>query len=190
MAMTVQQIFDQVQLRYPNTVSDANLATMLNNIQKELFRTIYKKKTFTSYDIVANLAYYPLDFDIAKVINVLVDELEYDWEDNNDREAQEPYAYAYENSIVLAPTPDEAIDDGLLVWHYQEPTALSTTALTTVPEFDGDFHMILVHLLCRDLSEIGGKDDRAEYFQMKANQKIKEFEGTNPEPELSPIGVS
>lgn len=190
MAMTVQQIFDMAQLRQPNSVSNPDLATMLTNIQKKLFRTIYKKKTFTSYDIVANLAYYPLDFDIAKVINILVNEEEYDWEDNNDRESEEPYAYAYENSVVLAPTPDANIDNGLLIWHFQEPDAISSTALTAVPEFDGDFHTILVHLLCRDVAEINGKDDRAEYFQMKANEEIKEFEKTNPEPELSPIGVS
>lgn len=188
MAMTVQQIFDQVDLRYPNSVSDANKATMLNNIQKELFRTIYKKKTFTSYDIIEGLAYYPLDFDIAKVLNVLVDGKEYDWEDNNDREAQDPYAYAYENSVVVVPTPSEDIESGLLIWHFEEPSPIASVG--QVPQFDGDFHMILVYLLCKDLSEIGGKDDRAEYFQMKANSKIKEFEGTNPEPELSPIGVS
>lgn len=188
MAMTVQQLFDQAQLRYPNSVENSDKFTILSNIESELFRTIYKKKTFTSWDVVADLAYYPLDFDIAKVINVLVDEVEYDWEDNNDREAEEPYAYAYENSVVLMPTPTESIDDGLLVWHFQQPTTITTVGQT--PNFDGDFHMILVHLLCRDLAEIDGKDDRAEYFQMKANEKIKEFEKTNPEPTLSPIGVS
>lgn len=186
--MTVTQIITQADLRFPNSVDNSDKFTILTNIQSELFRTIYKKKTFTSYDIVAGLAYYPLDFDIAKVINVLVDDEEYDWEDNNDREASEPYAYAYENSVVIYPTPDEDIDDGLLIWHFEEPDAIAT--LIQTPQFDGDFHMILVHLLCRDLAEITGKDDRAEYFQMKANEKIKEFEGTNPEPELAPIGVS
>lgn len=188
MAMTVKQIIDQARLRYPNNVPDSDQITMLGNIESELFRTIYKKKTFTSYDIIEGLAYYPLDFDIAKVLNVLVGGKEYDWEDNNDREAQDPYAYAYENSVVVVPTPSEDIESGLLIWHFEEPNPIDNVG--QVPQFDGDFHMILVHLLCRDLAEIGGKDDRAEYFQMKADKKIKEFEGTNPEPELSPIGVS
>lgn len=190
MAMTVQEIIDEVAERHPNSLTTASLVRKLNNIEAELFRTIYKKKTFTSYDIVGGLAYYPMDFDISKVINVLVDGEEYDWEENNDKEAEEPYAYAYENSVVLAPTPDVNSTAGLLIWHFQEPTELTTSALTAIPDFDGDFHMILVWLLSKDIAEIDGKDDRATYFQSKADELIKKFEESNPEPELAPIGVS
>ena len=187
MAMTVQQIIDEAKERHPNDLSPDSLVRKLNNIQAELFRTVYKKKTFTSDNIVAGLAFYPLDFDISKVINVLVDGEEYDWEDNNDREAEEPYAYAYENSVVLAPTPTESIEEGLKIWHYQEPATLS---VGSVPDFDGDFHMILVWMLCKDIAEVDGRDDRATFFQRKADELIKKFEDTNPEPELAPIGVS
>lgn len=186
MAMTVQQIIDESKERHPHALLDPSCIRKLNSIQSELFRTVYKKKTFTSWDIVADLAYYPIDFDIAKVLNVLVNGEEYDWEDNNDREAEEPYAYAYENSVVLAPTPTADIDEGLKIWHYQEPAALS---INSVPDFDGDFHMILVYLLCRDAAEIEKNDQRVIFFQSKADELIKKFESTNPEPELAPIGV-
>lgn len=187
MAMTVREIVDESKERHPHNLSDSSCMRKLNAIQAELFRTIYKKKTFTSYDILADLAYYPLDFDIAKVLNVLVNGEEYDWEDNNDRDAEEPYAYAYENAVALAPTPVKDIDEGLKIWHFVEPSVLS---IASTPEFDGDFHMILVWLLCKDVAEIELKDERAAYFQIKANELIKKFEDSNPEPELAPIGVS
>lgn len=186
MAMTVSQIIAESKERHPHDLSNDSCIRKLTSIQAELFRTVYKKKTFTSYDILAGNPYYPIDFDIAKVLNVLVDGNEYDWEDNNDREAQEPYAYAYENSVVLVPTPVEDIEAGLMLWHYVEPASLS---VSSVPDFDGDFHMILVYLLCRDIAEIAGKDDRVMFFQGRADSLIKKFEDTNPEPELAPIGV-
>lgn len=185
--LTVAQIISQADLRFPNQVEESDKIIILNSIQRELFRTIYKKKTFTSYDIIADNAFYPLDFDISKVISVLVNDVTYTWEENNDREAESPYAYAYENSVVLYPTPDEDIDEGLKIWHYEEPTALTEES---TPDFDGDFHMILVYLLAKELAEIAGKDDRASYFQVKANEKIKDFEKTNPEPVLSDIGLA
>lgn len=186
MAMTTQQIIDESKERHPHALSDASCIRKLTAIQAELFRTVYKKKTFTSWDILTGNPYYPIDFDIAKVLNVLVNGIEYDWEDNNDREAEEPYAYAYENSVVLAPTPVSDIEEGLKIWHFEEPETLS---IGSVPTFDGDFHMILVYLLCRDIAEIDGKDERVMFFQVKADKKIKEFEDTNLEPELAPIGV-
>lgn len=190
MSMTRQQILDQAGLRVPHGVQTADLIVIANNIEGELFRTIYKKKTFTSYDVVANLAFYPLDFDIAKVLSVLVGNQEYDWEDNDDREAEAPYAYAYENAVVVVPTPDKNITSGLMVWHYLEPAKWSEENLTSSPDFDGDFHMILVWLIARDLAEIAGQDDKAFNFQRKADTLIKKFEETNPEPELDDIGLA
>lgn len=190
MAMTRQQILTQAGLRFPHSISNEDLIVIANAIESELFRTIYKKKAFSAYDVLAGLPYYPLDFDISKVLAVVVDGQDYDWQDNTDKIVCPPYAYGYENAVVLVPTPSRDIPTGLKVWHYVEPRPWSLFNLSYTPDFDGDFHMILVWLIARDIAEIAGDDGRSALYQRKADELIKKLEETNPEPDMDDIGLA
>lgn len=191
MAMTVQEIISEADELYPNGsgLTTASKVRKLNNLQRVLFRTIYKKEEATTYDIVTSQYLYPLDFDISKILNVLVNGVEYDKENIVDKEAESPYYYFYENSVALYPTPDKNITAGLLLWHHVEPAELSSTVLGAAPEFDGDFHKVLVYGLCLEMAKVDKNADMVDTFQKEYSRLVKEFKEANPEPELSSIGV-
>ena len=180
---------EEVDEKYPNDLTTASKVRKLNLLQGELFRTVLKKETSTTYDIVADQAYYPIDFDVSKLLNVLVDGDEYDHEAIEDRDAESPYYYCYENSVALYPTPTENVTAGLLLVHYLEPAILVSTNLSTIPDFDPDFHMILVYGLCIALAEADQRYDVANGFTIKYNGLVRDFKKANPETELPPIKV-
>lgn len=189
MALTVQEIFEEVDEKYPNVLTTASKIRKLNLIQGKIFRTVLKKETSTTYDIVADSAFYPIDFAVTKILYVLVDGCEYDNESIEDRDAASPYYYFYENSIVLYPTPTANVTGGLLLVHYLEPALLSASHLDAVPDFDPDFHMVLVYALCVEMAETDGRYDVANGFTIKYNGLVREFKESNPEAELPPVKV-
>lgn len=187
--MTWQEIIDEADELYPSAITAISKMRKLNNRQKELFRTVLKKETTTTYDIVVDQAYYPIDFDVSKILNVLVDGVEYDDEAIEDRNAESPYYYTYENSVALYPTPTENVTAGLLLVHYEEPAAVTVANLSALPAFDPDFPMIHVYGLCADMAAVDQRYDLVNGFIIQYNSQLKAFKKANPETELPPVKV-
>jgi len=188
-AMTVAEIIEEVDEKYPNALTTRSKVRKLNIVQGEIFRTVYKKQTTTMYDLVAGNPFYPLDFDISKILYVLVNGAEYDSEEIEDRNAEDPYWYRYENAIGLYPTPAASAANGLLIVHYLEPAKLTDTNLNVTPDFDPDFHNLLVYALCIHLAESDQRFDAANGFIIQYKSLLKDFKRANPEPELPPVRV-
>jgi hypothetical protein len=189
MALTVSEIISKADSRVPNSLTAADKVSILNELQGTLFRTIYRKKTATSYDIVTGQFLYPLDFHHSKVISAIVDGRKYDYEDINNQQSQPPYLYTYENSLGLFPTPEEDVDKGLFIYHWFEPTELTESNLSATPDFDPDFHMMLVYGLCIEIAESSNDADSVVNYTSKYNGYLQEFLDSQPEPELPPIRV-
>lgn len=189
MALTAQEILDEADEKYPNALTPASKVRKLNVLQGELFRTVLRKETSTTYGIVTDSAFYPLDFGVSKILNVLVDGEEYDHESIEDREAESPYYYMYENSVVLYPTPTEDVTAGLLLVHYFEPDIILESSLDVIPDFDPDFHMVLVYGLCVAMAEADQRYDLVNGFTIKYNGLLKDYKKANPETELPPVKV-
>lgn len=191
--MTLQEIINMADRKYPNALTTAQKVSILNEFQRQLFRTIYKKETATTWDIVTDQYLYPLHFNKGKVIDITVKGSDgyndYDYEANADSETDSPYYYLYENSIALYPTPTANVTAGLMVLHYVEPNELLSSALTETPDFDKDFHMILVYGLLIEMAEDDQRIDMVNGFTSKYNGLLEEFKDANPEPELPPIRV-
>lgn len=184
---TYQDIISEADERYPNALTAVSKMRKIYNRERELFRTIYRKKTATAYDMVTDQFLYPLDFHQSKIISVIVDGTRYEYEDINNGSSEPPYIYTYEDSIGIYPTPDEDITGGLFIHHYYEPPEPSAT--TDLFKFDNDFPMVLVYSLCVELAEIAQDAAMVNNFTAKYNGAIEEFVKSLPEPELEPIRV-
>lgn len=180
--MTLQEILNRAD-QYANALSTAEKVTIVNEMQKKLFRTIYRIKTATSYDLIEGQFLYPLDFHHSKIISVIVDGDRYDYEDINKEESNPPYLYTYENSFGLYPTPEKTVEGGLIFFHYKEPAELSSGNLSSVPDFDPDFHMMLMYGLQVEMAEINEDVAMVNNFTAKYNGLLDEFKESLPEPE-------
>lgn len=189
MTWSYQDIINEADERYPNALTTESKLKKVYLRERELFRTIYRKKTATVMDIVAGQALYPLDFHHSKIIRVVWDGESTDYEDINSDDAEPPFIYTYENSIGRYPTPDQDVTQGLFIFHYFEPTEPTTDTIGNAIAFDPDFPMILVYGLLIDLAEIDRRVDLINGFTAKYNGILEEFKKANPEPELPPMRV-
>lgn len=180
--MTLKEILDRAD-QYANALSTKQKVSIVNELQKKLFRTIYRIKTATSYDLVEGQFLYPLDFHPSKIISVVVDGKRYDYEDINKEESIPPYLYTYEDSFGLYPTPEKTVKGGLIFFHYKEPAELTAENLSAIPDFDPDFHMLLMYGLQVEMAEINEDVAMVNNFTAKYNGLLEEFKKSLPEPE-------
>lgn len=187
MGMTIGEIIAEADERYPNGFSQDSKLRKINARERELFRTKFRMKTMTMYDILADLAVYPLDFAIGKVLNVVVNGEEYDYEDNDDDTAVPPYYYTYESAIVLFPTPTTDNENGLIIHHWYEPDTY--TSESEIPSLDPDFHMLHVWGLLADMASINREFDVSNAYIRQYNDLIEQFDRAEPEPVLKGFRV-
>lgn len=167
--MTLQEILDEIAERYPHALSNDSIIKKLNNAQNELFRTIYKPVTTTTYDIIADNPFYPIEYSPEALIDVVVNGKEYPFQ-NVEYDSLHQYYYVTEdNCIGLYPTPSEDALSGLTVFHYKEATPLSTSDLSAIPDLDHAWHMLLVYRICNDVAQIALDGDMANVFATQYN---------------------
>lgn len=172
--MTLQQILEQISMRYPHSYSDAQVTSIVDEVQKRIFRTLYKPETATTYDLIADNPFYPVDYSPELIIDVVVNGTEYPFQ-NIKYDAQSYYYYiSDDNAIGIYPTPTEDAISGLTVFHYKEPTTLSASDLNAPPDLDSAWHMMLVYNACRELSVIA-RDDMVNAFIMEINEIERQF---------------
>lgn len=187
--VTVQQILDMIQMKYPHGYDNSQLITMLNDIQQRIFRTLYRPETATTYDIFIDNPFYPISIPPENIIDVVVNGEEYQYQ-NIEYGASSHYYYVTEdNCIGLFPTPVKDITSGLTVFHYMVPPTLNS--VTDTPALDVAWHMLLVYHACRELAVIA-RDDMSNVFTTEINELEKQYYKSNrarPHQTLDVYGV-
>lgn len=173
--MNVQQILDEIQEKYPHSLSDASVMRKLDEIQKELFRTIYKPVVIDVYDIISDSEFYTLGYSNTKVIDVSVNGVEYTEANIKGASPSSGQFYYFIGDTVLGlyPTPTTDITDGLVITRYKVPQLLETTA--SIPDFDYEFHMMLVYYACKIIAENYKDFDTANGFMSQYQALLKSF---------------
>lgn len=189
LSWTYQQVIDEADERYPNSLSTISKLRKVHIKERELFRTIYRVKTAVVYDILAGQPTYPLDFHVSKIIRVVWNGETTDYEEINNDQVEPPFIYTYENSIGRYPTPEEDVEEGLFIYHWYEPWEPDESKLSSSIQFDPDFPMVLVYDLCKQMAEINREFDIANGFITQHNSQLDDFIKANPEPELPPMRV-
>lgn len=171
--MNVQQILDEIQEKYPHGLSNTSVMNKLNEILKELFRTIYKPQAVDVMDVVNDSQFYVLGYSNTRVIEVVVDGVEYPEANMKGRSTNYFHWFIGDTILGLYPTPEKDITDGLMVFYYKEPRTL--TSVTDIPDFDPDFHMMLVYYCCKLIAETFSQFDVASGFMTQYNALLKSF---------------
>jgi hypothetical protein len=172
--VTLQEIINLIKLKYPfaTAYADADFITMINDTQRRIFRTMYKPETTDAYDLLAGNPFYPVSFSPESIIDVVVNGTEYPYQ-NIEYDAQSYFYYIeQDNTIGIYPTPKEDVTNGLMVFHYKEPSTLSSVSDT--PELDQAWHMMFVYHACREFA-VMAKDDMVNTFIAEINEMERQF---------------
>lgn len=175
--MTLQEILDMVALKYPHALTYAQVISMVNDVQRRIFRTIYKPITADVYDVIADNPFYPVDYSSPSqtTLDVVVNGKEYPYQDINLSSQSYYYYIEDDNTIGLYPTPTESITAGLTVFHYKDPATLTESSPGSSPDFDADWHMIIVYRVCRQIAEIAQDGDMVQNFTADINTIETEY---------------
>lgn len=166
-----------ISLKYPHALTNSQVISMINDVQRRLFRTIYKPVTADVYDILADNPFYPVDYSspTQTTLDVVVNGKEYPYQDISLSSQSYYYYIEDDNTIGLYPTPTEDSLAGLTVFHYKDPATLTESNLSASPDFDADWHMIIVHRVCRQIAEIAQDGDMVQNFTADSNTIEMEF---------------
>lgn len=189
MALTIQEIIDEADEKFPNAIGTASKIRKIYLHEANLLRTIFRKKTAMTFDLSSEQFLYPLDFSKDKIIYVIVDGTKYNYEEIDDATTSSPFLYTYENSLGIYPTPETTVENGILVYYYAEPIKYNESNLTNYPTLEADFHPLLVYALLIDLAETSRDQEMVNNFTTKYNGLIQDYKKSNMEPELTPIRV-
>lgn len=173
--MTLQEILDNIMKKYPHSFDNSIIIGMINDIQKRLFRTIYKPDTATTYDILADNPFYPISYSPENIIDVVVNGTEYPYQNIKYDSLGRFYYITDDNSIAIYPTPTATVAGGLTVFRYKEPTVLTISSLGIEPDFDKAWHMIIVYAVCQELAQNALDSNMVNVFTSQYNGVETEY---------------
>lgn len=173
--MNVQEILETVAFKYPHSYANGDIIKIINRVQKELFRRLFKPESAAQCDIIADNPFYPIDFPPQNIIEVVVNGVEYKPKTVADRASRRFYYVEDNNTLGIFPTPTEDAVSGLVIFRYMEPTELTTSDLGTEPDFDSAWHMLIVYRVCKELAENAMDSDMGNYFIGQINSLEDEY---------------
>ncbi|MFF3923100.1 phage adaptor protein [Paenibacillus lactis] len=185
--MKLQEILDEIAEKYPHDLSNDSVIRKINLIQNELFRTTFRINTMTQYDILKDVFAYPLPATRSNIIDVLVNDQEYNYQDVKKGATVPFYYFTDGNELGIYPTPDKDSAGGLIIFHYREPRKLTTSDLGAEPELDRDFHMLLVYGALAQIGEVFQDTAMINNYTAKYNGLIEEFQRVNDEVPDYPV---
>ncbi|WP_029516290.1 hypothetical protein [Paenibacillus polymyxa] len=185
--MTLQEMLDEIAEKYPHGLSNDSVIRKINVIQNELFRTTFRINTMWQMDILKDVFAYPLPCARTNVIDVLVNDMEYMYQDVK-KGANTPFYYFTDGGeLGIYPTPIEDIDGGLTIFYNREPQQLTAGNTSVEPELDRDFHMLLVYGALVQIAENFNDVAMVNNYTAKYNGLITEFEKANDETPDYPV---
>lgn len=173
--MTLQEILDEISEKYPHSLTNASVIRKLNQVQNELFRTTFRVKTASIYDLQKGVFVYSLPFPQTNVIEVVVDGRELNYQDYRQKSNSPFYYFIGATGLGIYPIPDEDIVSGLSIFYFRYPAQLSEAGLDAVPELDRDFHMLLVYGALAQIAENYADGAMVNNFTERYNGLIEEF---------------
>ena len=184
--MNLTEILAEIDEKYPNALSNDSKVRKINNIQNKLFRTVVKRTITTGINLIKDLSIYSIDFSPTKIREVLVDGLKYEYR-QLESVAGSRFYYILDGDLGIYPTPTADLENGILIYHYQEPAQLSASDLIVIPDLDEDFHSLLVYGTCKELAEADQRYDLANGFMQQYEAELGLFEEANQDTEPAQI---
>jgi hypothetical protein len=193
---TVQQICDYIDRKYPNSETDANKVSDLNDIHKRIFVRLARLKNETElYEdtTIANQLTYNLPSDckiddvaLVKVSQTTTITVSTEWDTFEFAGIKDDTTMGYYygdggNGLISLLKDDLPISTAGLsirIFYWKRPNALSSSNMSATPELDEDYHDVLKFQLISELASQGHNPDTeiADFWQAKADEFLKEIE--------------
>lgn len=193
---TIQQIIDYVDRKYPNSETDANKVSDLNDSHKRVFVSLARLKSETEkYEdtTIANQLTYNLPSDchiddvaLVKVSQTTEISSSTEWDTfefagiKDDVSVGNYYGDGGNGliSLVQDDLPITTAGLSIRIFYYKRPNALSSSDMDATPELDEDYHDVLKFQLIAELASQGHNPDTeiANFWQAKADEFLREIE--------------
>jgi len=195
---SIQQICDYVDRKFPNTETDANKVSDLNDIHKSVYVKIKRLKSeFEIYETITiadQLTYaLPSDGSVDNIIALKVAQsspvtASTKWDTyefagvNDDTTTGHFYSDATNNvvSLLVDDLPIATAGLSIKIFYYKRPNALSSADMTAIPELHEDYHDYLKFQLVSEMASQGDNPDTeiADFWQRKADEFLKDIESS------------
>lgn len=182
--MNLTEIIAEIDEKYPNAFTNDSKVRKINKVQRKIFRSHVKRTVAESVSILTDVALYPLTYSPDKIREVLVNGKKYEYRQIESNALTE-FFYILDEGIGIYPTPTE--DGTMIIYHYQEPTALSSSDLSASPDLDEDYHDLLIYAVCKELAESYKEFDTANGFVTQYKEELNNFIEANQDTEPSEI---
>jgi len=179
--VTLQEILDEIAEKYPHGLSNDSVIRKINQIQNELFRTTCRVKSMAIFNLQKDVFAYVLPFPRSSLLSVVIQGREYTYQDTKHDPNVPFYYFVGSNGIGIYPTPEEDVENGISMWYYISPTPLVSAILTSTPELDADFHMLLVYGALVQICEAFNDVAMVNNYTGKYNGLLDEFHKSNDE---------
>ena len=147
--MTVQDLLDELLLKYPHSYTNVQVVNRMDRLQKRIFRGL-NTLVYSTVSTVSGTSSYATTYKSQQIRKVTVDGIDYPYV-TPEEDKPSYYWYWLNGSIVLYPTPTAA--GTMELWTNKIPTTLSSGSLSATPDLDSDFHMMLVYGVAKEIAE-------------------------------------
>lgn len=184
MSKTLQQIVDEADTAVGNAFTDDMKVSYLDDLQRELYRKFDTPERIETITTVANQGLYTLpDYIIPSRIKTVTltdsdggNPTELDRRGYTEALSGSCY-YTLETStasfIRVFPTPTEA-GAYIVICFKDSPNTLSSSDMSTIPRFFGDYHGILVAGLAARIALWRKDTDLMAYWKTEYNRLLQE----------------
>jgi hypothetical protein len=137
-------------------------------------------------DIIGGISEYELEFHHSRIRKVLVNGQQYPYK-QIESAGEAVFCYTVGNDLGIYPVPTEDSVNGLLIYKYADATQLSASDLSVVPDFDPDYHSVLVYGVCKELAENDARYDVANAFMSQYQYELEQYEIATQDTEPAQI---
>lgn len=183
--MTVQEMLDELLLKYPHSYNNTQVVNRMDRLQKRIFRNLntlgYDFYTTTLSTSLGDYTYLSSSYQKYQIRRLLIDGIEYPyWTPEEDKPAR--FWFFMNNNIYIFPdSVGKSID--VEIWSYVKPTTLSSGSLSATPELLSDYHMLLVYGVAKEIAEDMRDGSMATAFAVAYNDLENEMMQSYQNPE-------
>lgn len=187
--MTLLEILDKIKLYYPkaSTWTDAQIVSLLNDEQKEIFREL-QKPGIHEFETVADQMTYSLPSDCAlefidylglttdNPVTASSEFVDYSFSEADEELQGYKYFDAFNGLIGLYPIP-EASGYNVKIIYQKRPALLDVNNLAAIPQLNEDWHRIFVFGAIAEIASAGSNPDitTANNYTVKYNNLMEEI---------------
>lgn len=187
--MTLAEILAKIKRYYPKaaTWTDAEIVSVLNDEQREIFRELQLKNIY-EFETIANQWSYSLptdcDIEFLEYVGLTKDSTitsdsdfqEYTYADLNESMTGYRYFDAMNGLIGLYPMPDTTGWNIRLIYR-KRPALMDSTDTSETPELKEDWHRILVYGAIIEIAGAGSNPDvtTVNNYAMKYNALMSDI---------------